>query len=156
MPGIFLSHSSKDKPAVFQLASDLVFSGFPVWLDRWEMEAGDSFVKEIFEGVDSSSFLIVALTPNAVASDWVKRELAAALEREQRQGKKFVLPVQLAPCDLPHEKDGMARRFPLEIRQRGRWRNLEVRADHGWCPGEDLPEDGGRLRRAQFDNGNGL
>jgi len=47
--------------------------------------------------------LIVALTPNAVASDWVKRELAAALEREQRQGKKFVLPVQLAPCDLPHE-----------------------------------------------------
>ncbi len=103
MAGIFLSHSSKDKPVVIQLASDLVYSGFPVWLDSWEMETGDSFVKRIFDGIDGSTFLIVALTPNAVASEWVKRELAAALESEKQMGRKLVLPIKLAPCDLPSE-----------------------------------------------------
>ena len=101
MAGIFLSHSSKDKPLVLRLASDLVYEGFPVWLDSWELELGDSFVERIFRELDASTFLIVAITPDSIASEWVRRELETALAREKELGRKLVLPIKLAPCVLP-------------------------------------------------------
>ena len=40
MPGIFISHSSKDKPFVTKLAMDLVSRDISVWFDKWELETG--------------------------------------------------------------------------------------------------------------------
>ncbi|HSS48239.1 MAG TPA: toll/interleukin-1 receptor domain-containing protein [Thermoanaerobaculia bacterium] len=34
---VFLSHSSKDKPAVRKLAETLRARGLKVWLDEWEL-----------------------------------------------------------------------------------------------------------------------
>ncbi len=38
---VFLSHSSKDKRAVRELAQRLRADGLRVWLDEWEIQPGD-------------------------------------------------------------------------------------------------------------------
>lgn len=101
MPGVFLSHSSYDKPFVFRLAADLVSSGISVWLDTWELELGDSLTDRIFSGIDSSTFLLVALSSNSINSAWVRRELDAALSKEALLGRKVILPLRIDDCQIP-------------------------------------------------------
>jgi len=99
--GIFLSHSSRDKEFVSRLASDLVNRGFPVWFDSWEMEMGDSLYSKIYEGIDSSSALILVMSKNAVKSDWVEKELHGALLKEEELKNRFLLPIKPEECKVP-------------------------------------------------------
>lgn len=101
MSGIFLSHSSQDKPFVIRLAADLVMRGLPVWFDSWEMETGDSLFQRIFDGIDESTFLVLALSSNSVESKWVKRELNAALAKEDKLDHKIILPIKISECNIP-------------------------------------------------------
>lgn len=95
MPGVFLSHSWQDKPFVTKLAVDLASRGFPVWFDSWELEAGDSLSKKIYQGIDQSGFLIVVLSESSITSRWVDKELSGALIKEEREGRKFILPLKI-------------------------------------------------------------
>lgn len=101
MAGIFISHSSVDKSFVHRLAIDLVVRNMPVWFDTWEMDTGDSLYQKIYEGIEASDYVIVVLSPSSVASRWVQKELAAALTLEERRGRKFILPIRIAECDIP-------------------------------------------------------
>jgi hypothetical protein len=101
MAGVFLSHSTRDKPFVERLAIDLVNRGFPVWLDTWELGTGDSVEGRILGGIGESDYLLVVLSPNSVGSDWVEREVGAGFELEERTGRTVVLPIRIAPCELP-------------------------------------------------------
>ena len=49
---VFISHSSKDKPAVEALA--LRERGIDPWLDKWEIGAGDDIVASINAGLDEA------------------------------------------------------------------------------------------------------
>lgn len=101
MAGLFLSHSSLDKPFVRRLAIDLVDHGMPVWFDTWELDAGDSLQGKIYAGLGDSDYVILVMSPNSVASKWVDKELTAALTLEEKHGRTVVLPIRLAECDVP-------------------------------------------------------
>ena len=101
MPGVFLSHSSKDKSFATRLAIDLTSKGFPVWLDTWEMTLGDSLLERIYDGIDRSSFLIVIISAASLESKWVQKEVKAAIIKEDRGEGPFVVPLKLDPVDLP-------------------------------------------------------
>ncbi|HXO35838.1 MAG TPA: TIR domain-containing protein [Candidatus Acidoferrales bacterium] len=49
---VFLSHSSKDKAVVHQLAQKLKSDGLRFWLDAWEIRAGDNIPAEIGKGLE--------------------------------------------------------------------------------------------------------
>jgi hypothetical protein len=99
--GLFLSHSSVDKPFVQRLAIDLIDRDMPVWFDTWEMGAGDSLIDKVYEGIGDSDYVLVVLSPNSVGSAWVKRELTAALSLEERRGRTLVVPIRLAHSEVP-------------------------------------------------------
>ena len=101
MPGVFISHSSLDKVFVSKLAVDLAVRGIPVWFDSWELEAGDRLYDRIFNGIDHSAFLLLALSPNPVKSRWVNKELNAALSKEERLPRKVIIPIKIAECEVP-------------------------------------------------------
>lgn len=101
MSGVFLSHSSLDKSFVSRLAVDLAGRGIPVWFDSWELETGDKLHDRIFSGLDESTLVILALSPNAIASPWVKKELNAVLTKEDRIHRKILIPVKISPCEAP-------------------------------------------------------
>src|SRR5947207_14471809 len=98
---VFLSYSSQDRRFAERLAGDLVGHGLRVWWDRWEMQVGDFLIAKIQEGILTSSWLTVVLSPTSVASNWVKRELASALADEISTDRVRVLPLLLADCEVP-------------------------------------------------------
>ena len=58
---VFLSHNSKDKPAVRELAEALRARGLKVWLDEWELVPGRPWqeaLEEIIETTGASAVLI--------------------------------------------------------------------------------------------------
>jgi len=98
---VFLSHSSLDKAFVGRLAIDLREKNVPVWYDKWELKVGDSLTEKISEGISDSSWLAVVLSKNSVSSQWVKKELNAALAIELEKRNVFVLPIMLDDCEIP-------------------------------------------------------
>lgn len=100
--GLFLSHTSEDKPFVRKLRDDLVAHGVTnVWLDEAEIQVGDSLTQKISEGLKKTKYVGVVLSPRSIKSPWVERELEAALSREMTTGEVVVLPMLYEDCELP-------------------------------------------------------
>lgn len=101
MPGVFISHSSEDKPFVNRLAVDLAIADIPVWLDTWELAPGDSLIGKIQEGIARTAFLIVVVSPASVKSQWVRVEMKSALAKEAQTKQLVVIPIQIGTSPLP-------------------------------------------------------
>jgi hypothetical protein len=97
----FLSHSSKDKAIIRQLAADLSAEGIAVWLDEQRIHVGDSIPDKIAQGLAQSDFFLIALSEHSVDSEWVKRELNNALVQEISKRKIAILPLKLSHCEIP-------------------------------------------------------
>lgn len=97
----FISHSSKDKPFVRQLAADLVASGVQVWIDEQRIRVGDPIPERVAQGVADSDFFLVVISKASVASPWVQKELNQALVHEIEKRRVRVMPVLLDRLELP-------------------------------------------------------
>jgi len=98
---IFISYSHKNKDFVDKLAKQLVFHNVHVWVDRWELNIGDSIVDKVQDAVQGATALLVILSKASVASDWCKRELSAGLLRELEEKRVVVMPVLYEDCEIP-------------------------------------------------------
>jgi hypothetical protein len=97
----FLSHSSKDKPFIRQLAADLTSNGVGVWLDEQRIRVGDSIPERIAQGLAESDYFMVAVSAASVESEWVRKELNGALVREIEKRHVSVLPLKLDDSPMP-------------------------------------------------------
>ncbi len=92
---VFLSHSSRDKPMVRQIAEKLRQSGLRVWFDEWSVKPGQLIGKGVEEGLEQSRILVLAMSKAAFDSDWVTLEAQAAVFRDPaNEGRRFI-PVRL-------------------------------------------------------------
>lgn len=98
---IFISYAHEDKTFVDRFAANLVAHHIHVWVDRWELRAGDSIAGRIKESLTEASALLVVLSKSSVVSEWCKRELCSGLERELADKRTVVVPVLLEDCDIP-------------------------------------------------------
>lgn len=98
---VFISYSTKDSKFVNELSAELVKNRINIWLDKWEMQPGDSLIDKIQDGLTDSSFLLVVLSENSVQSEWCKKELNSGLMREIKEKKVVVIPILLDDCDVP-------------------------------------------------------
>lgn len=97
----FLSHSSKDKPFVRQLAADLTAAGVTVWLDEQRIKVGESIPEKISQGLAESDYFLLAVSKESVNSEWVKKELNNALINEVQRRSVHVLPLRLDESPMP-------------------------------------------------------
>jgi formylglycine-generating enzyme required for sulfatase activity len=98
---VFISYSSKDRDFAERLAADLRASGAGVWFDQWEIKVGDSIAQKINDGIHDNDYLAVVLSPDSVASPWVRKELNAAMMKELNRRSVFVLPILYRDCKIP-------------------------------------------------------
>ncbi len=101
MAKLFISHSSKDKKVVQQLALDLKGLGHQVWLDQWEIRVGDCIVSKVQTGLAQADYVVLVLSKHAVDSGWVEKEWKSKYWDEIQDGRAIVLPVLLETCDIP-------------------------------------------------------
>ena len=97
-PHVFVSHSSSDDDLVRKIGEALG-PRVKLWVDSRELLAGDELDPEIRAAIDESSHLIVVLSLEALASDWVKKEVAYAREVRTRRGDFRIVPVLVAPLE---------------------------------------------------------
>lgn len=102
IPKAFVSHASEDKDRfVVQFATNLRAHGVDVWLDRWEIKAGDSLVQTIFEeGIKSADVFIIVISSVSVTKPWVREELDAGMVRKIAKCCRLI-PVVIDACDVP-------------------------------------------------------
>jgi hypothetical protein len=102
----FLSHNSRDKRFVRRLAADLNRNSVDVWFDEWEIRPGDSITNSIEDGLRRYNNFVLIMTPSAMQSRWVARELSTTLyrynsSRKQGQRKVRIIPALRKQCTIP-------------------------------------------------------
>lgn len=97
---IFLSYKSEDQPWVRTLKEDLVMRGVRVWLDADQIRPGDLFAKALEDGIAASSAVGLIVTPESIASGWVREEYYRALSLATK-GELQLIPILLRKTELP-------------------------------------------------------
>jgi hypothetical protein len=92
---VFLSHSSKDKAIVRDLAEALRKDGLRVWFDEWELRPGDSIPAKIEEGLERSRVLVLCMSANAFGSDWGQLEAGTFRFRDPLNRERRFIPLRL-------------------------------------------------------------
>ena len=90
---VFLSHNSKDKPAVRQLGEELKARGLAVWLDEWELVPGRPWQEAIEEIVRTTCAAAVLVGKDGIGP-WQDREMRGCLS-EFADRRLPVIPVLL-------------------------------------------------------------
>ena len=98
---VFLSHSSKDKKTVRELAERLQADGVRVWFDEWIIKPGDAIGIKINEGLRDSRVLVLAISANASESDWVTFEHQAILFNDPINKTRRFIPLKLDDSEVP-------------------------------------------------------
>src|SRR5712691_9747596 len=92
---VFLSHSSRDKAVVRELAERLKRDGLRVWFDEWEMQGGDRIPSKIEEGLKHSRVLVLCMSANAFGSDWAQLESDTFRFRDPQNKERRFIPLRL-------------------------------------------------------------
>jgi hypothetical protein len=79
----------------------LLDKGIDVWLDKWEILAGESLTSSIAQGIDSASAFIILMSPRSMKAKWVKEELRIALQRRLQDPEFSLIPILLEECEVP-------------------------------------------------------
>jgi WD40 repeat protein len=96
----FLSHSTKDKPAVRRLAERLKKDGLRVWFDAWAIQPGDLIGLKIEQGLEQSRTLVLVMSKNTFASEWVTLERHTALFRDPTNIQRRFIPLRLDNTEI--------------------------------------------------------
>ncbi|HYV24390.1 MAG TPA: queuosine precursor transporter [Pyrinomonadaceae bacterium] len=96
---VFLSHSSNQKSFVKEVRDE-----FPSWISSWldddNLLAGEDLTRSLEKAIlTECNFLIVFVSNDAAHSEWVRREVDWAKQRQDELSRIFVLPV-LMNCEI--------------------------------------------------------
>lgn len=98
---VFVCHSSVDKPVVERIVQRLNQAQVQTFYDVDSIGVGMNLKATIRKAISSVGYVLVCLSPAAVESDWVRLEIAWALEEVSRlclvDDDDFILPVRIAP-----------------------------------------------------------
>ena len=98
---VFISYSHSDAEFVDRVAAELIKNRKHVWIDRYELRAGDSLVARIQDAITNAGAMLVVLSKASVASEWCKKELSSGLIRELDEKRVLVIPLLLEDCTVP-------------------------------------------------------
>lgn len=93
---VFLSHAHQDAAYVKKLAADLRRHNVRIWYSERHVKGAQEWMDEIGKALDRCDWFIVVLTPAAVKSIWVKREVTFALSQARYHGR--VIPLRRKTC----------------------------------------------------------
>lgn len=94
---LFLSHASEDRSFVTKLAKFLKRENITFWYSRRNLLGAQQWHDEIGEALKTCDWFLLVLSPAALKSKWVKRELLYALRKDRYEDR--IIPVLYKPCD---------------------------------------------------------
>lgn len=105
---VFLSYTEADCGVAKDIASHLEEAGHDVWYPDGALYPGDNWALEIGKALNASDAMVVLLSPSAMKSDWVRKDIEFALRSVQYRGR--LIPVMVKPtADIPW----ILKKFPM-------------------------------------------
>lgn len=97
----FLSHSSKDKIIVEELANRLGKEN--IFYDKWDLDAGELLPSKLSEVIYDSKWFVLIASKNSMASRWVKYELNIAIRRHIEDENYRIVVAKIDDCEINSE-----------------------------------------------------
>lgn len=117
---VFISHAHQDSAFAHRLADDLKTRGWSVWIAPDSVKPGEKWVEAIQRGLSESGIYLVALTPAALTSQWVRDETNSAIDLEHHHpGAIRLIPIHVRPCVPPPLWNNYQRVSFLDGHERG-------------------------------------
>ena len=111
----FISYSRRDGTEIAQLITSLLNQkGYSVWMDNYELRAGDSWRNRIANAIANCDCFLPIITTKYILSKWVRQELEFALSFSKDRAK-IILPLFCTKEQLPIELDYFL--FPFQQRK---------------------------------------
>jgi len=99
---VFLCHASADRAFAERLCHDLFDAGIDVWVDWLSITPGELYDRAIEEALFASSHVLLAVSPNALSSSYVRSEVEWALDN-----RLTVIPIIHRAVRLPPRWHGL-------------------------------------------------
>ena len=96
LTSIFISYAHADSPFVDRLEADLRQQGFAPCVDRHGLAGGHKWRRALQIALDRAQVVLVVLSPEAVASEYVQNEYGYASEEG-----KVLIPLYYHSCKVP-------------------------------------------------------
>ena len=103
-PVVFLSYSHADDehPLFQKLMRDLDSTpGIRYWIDRREIQVGDSLMGMLARGIDDADFFVLVISQNSLDSRWSTQEFFLAYSSQLRDQQPKILPVRIDDVPAP-------------------------------------------------------
>ena len=94
---VFLSHANRDRRFASWLKEELQSHGVPVWYSETQIVGAQQWHDEIGKGLERCDWFLLVLSPSAIRSTWVKRELLFALDNAHFNER--IIPVICRSCE---------------------------------------------------------
>lgn len=104
---VFISYSHKDSVVARQIHSVLAEHQLTVWLDVHEIVPGQSVSGQITDGLQKADYFILLISEDSTNSNWVKREIAFAIDLADKEKRLAVIPIVLDRAPIPLEFKGL-------------------------------------------------
>ena len=98
MTDIFISYSKNDSVKVGRLVEALKAKGALLWFDEEQILPGDDIIQRMSEGISQCRYYVICLSPSfekKPPTSWVKKELKMAMIKENREGRRNIIPVRI-------------------------------------------------------------
>jgi hypothetical protein len=80
---VFLTHSGLDREFAIKIVELLRRHGVPVWHGPSSIRGSQQWHDEIGDALERCDWFVILLSPDAMRSKWVKRELVFALDEDR-------------------------------------------------------------------------
>jgi uncharacterized protein YjbI with pentapeptide repeats/predicted ATP-binding protein involved in virulence len=91
----FISYSQKDEDFAKRLHADLQNSGVRCWFAPHDMRIGEKIADTIDAVIRLRDKILLILSENSIASDWLEHEVKKAYEEERTRGQSVLFPIRL-------------------------------------------------------------
>lgn len=91
----FISYSGKDEALAKRLSADLQAQGVRCWFAPHDMKIGARIRSTLDQAIRQQEKLLLLLSEYSIASGWVEDEVEIALERERKEYREILFPINL-------------------------------------------------------------
>lgn len=98
---VFISYSQCDERTAHMIADILQKSGISIWYDKNQIGFGDSIVSKNNETIKNTRLMLVILSAEAAASQWITEEVDAMFHEYMKDKKKRIIPLITDDVEIP-------------------------------------------------------
>jgi maltose alpha-D-glucosyltransferase/alpha-amylase len=96
----FISYSTHDQAFAERLHRDLNERGVRCWFALHDVRGGEKLYSQIESAIRSHDRVLLILSRDSMASEWVKTEIARARQREMNEKREVLFPITLVGYDF--------------------------------------------------------